>query len=166
MKNRGLTWRIPPGVNKCQTDSSRIKMRPCLFLPFVQFLHSSKPITQAPPSLLGNSLEVLKLIMSGWKWETIALSKPAFDAFDLFPCSKKKKKRRACKVYNWEDSPFLQLRVLSSSEIVLLSPKLFCSKTYLVYYFPAATTVCLIWIVVLKQGSHRISEFDMKRFEK
>ena len=33
MKNHGLTCRIPPGVNKFQTDSSRIRMRPCLFLP-------------------------------------------------------------------------------------------------------------------------------------
>lgn len=73
MKNHDLTFRIPPEVNKCQTDSRRIKMRLCLFLPIVQFLPSFKPITQAPLPLLGSRLEVLKLIMSGWKWETTAV---------------------------------------------------------------------------------------------
>lgn len=73
MKNHDLTFRIPPEVNTCQADSWRIKMRPCLFLPIVQFLPSFKPITQAPPPLLGSRLEVLKLIMSGWKWETTAV---------------------------------------------------------------------------------------------
>lgn len=40
MKNDDLTFRIPPGVDKYQTDSWRIKRRPCLFPPIVQFLPS------------------------------------------------------------------------------------------------------------------------------
>lgn len=131
VKNHGLTCRITPGVYKCQTDNLRTKRRPCLFLPFVQFLHSSKPITQILPPLLGSSLEVLKLIMSVEN-ERQQLSEPAFDAFNLFLCSKKKK--RVCMLFNWEDSPFLEPRLLSSSKIALLSPQLFCTKAYLFYF--------------------------------
>ena len=65
------------------------------------------------------------------------LSEPAFDAFNLFPGTKRKrqKKKHACKMYNWEDSSFLKLRILSSYEIAVLPSKLFCTKSYLFYFF-------------------------------
>ena len=93
MKNHGLICRIPPKVNSLQTDSLRIKMRPCLFFPFVQFLFSNQ--------LLRLHHHFWAAALKSWNSschvenERQQLSEPAFDAFDLFPCTKIKKKKKS-----------------------------------------------------------------------
>lgn len=132
MKNHGLTCRIPPGVKKFQTDSSRVRMRPCLFL--LSFCSVSSLFQTNYSGLTTASGQ------QPWSLEThyvrLKMRDNSCQSQHLMPltCFHVAKKH-AWKLCNWEDSPFLKLRALSSSEIVLLPSELFCTKTYLFYFF-------------------------------
>ena len=134
MKNHGLICRIPPGVNKVQTDSFRIKMRPCLFFPFVQFLQTSFSGLTTTSEQQPWSLETHHVILRMRDNSCQSQHLMPLTCFQV-PKGKDKKKKHACKMYNWEDSSFLKLRILSSYEIAVLPSKLFCTKSYLFYFF-------------------------------
>ena len=110
-------------------------------------------------------LEVLKFTMSCWKWETTAVRTSIWCLWLVSMYQKEEKQKHACKLYNWEDSSFLKLRILSTYETAVLPSKLFCTKTYL-FYFSCSHRNMFISIMVLKQGSQRICGYNMYWLEK